>query len=302
MYSLFSEKLGKENVFLNEPMKNHTTFHIGGVADCFIKCSTFELVALAKNLCIENNIPLFVMGNGSNLLVSDDGIRGVVMQFGDNFCDAEIDFEKHTITAKSGIILSRLASLAQKNGFSGFECISGIPGTLGGALYMNAGAYEDEISNHVVSVTVLDEALNIKTLSNEECDFSYRSSVFMKKDMIILSAVLKFSPENPEIIKSRIQEYTQRRVSKQPIEKHSAGSTFKRPVGNFAGTLIEKSGLKGKTIGGASVSEKHAGFIINEGNATAKDVCKLIEYVQKTVKDKFDVELEPEVKFIGKFD
>lgn len=302
MYSIFSDKLGEEKVFLNEPMKNRTTFRIGGVADCLIKCETIEQIIFVKETCKKNNIPFFVLGNGSNLLVSDDGIRGVVLYFGDNFSDVEIDVENNLITAKSGVILSRLATLAQKNGLSGFECISGIPGTLGGAIYMNAGAYEDEISNHVVSVKALDENLNVITLTKDECKFSYRKSLFMEKDMIILSVVLSFSSEEREIIKSRMEEYTKRRVSKQPIDKHSAGSTFKRPIGNFAGTLIEKSGLKGKSVGGASVSEKHAGFIINDNNASAKDVFDLIRVVQKTVKEKFDVELEPEVKFIGKFE
>lgn len=301
MYSIFSETLGKENVFFNEPMKNHTTFRIGGNADCFIKCSSEECAQKTANLCKENNIPLFILGNGSNILVGDLGIRGVVLQFDESFNSFEFDKVNCTVTAKAGVLLSKLASSACREGMSGLECISGIPGTLGGAIYMNAGAYGDEIGNHIESVTFLDEDLSINTLSAKDCCFGYRKSIFTDTKKIILSAVIKFTPDEILLIKERMAEYTEKRVSKQPIDKYSAGSTFKRPEGNFAGTLIEKAGLKGKTMGGAQVSDKHAGFIINTGDATAADVTELIKYVQKTVYDDSGVNLEPEVKFVGDF-
>lgn len=301
MYSLFSGIAGEENVFINEPMKKHTTFKIGGNADCFINCTSEECAEAVAVICRRENIPLFVMGNGSNILVGDHGIRGVVMQLDSGFNTAVFDKNSCTVCAKSGILLSKLASLACKEGLSGLECLSGIPGTLGGALYMNAGAYGDEIANHIESVVFLDENLTFRKITGTECDFGYRKSIFSNSDRIILSAVLKLIPDNSDLIRERMSLYTEKRVSKQPVDKFSAGSTFKRPEGNFAGTLIERSGLKGKSIGGAQVSEKHAGFIINTGDASANDVINLIEYVQKTVYENSGIMLEPEVKLVGEF-
>ena len=265
MYNVFSKIAGKDNVFFDEPMKNHTTFRIGGKADYYIKCKSVDVIVALVNVCKENNFPFFILGNGSNILVGDGGIRGVVLHLNDSFSSLEFDEKNCLITAQAGILISKLASLSAKKGMSGLECLSGIPGTLGGALYMNAGAYGDEISKHVKQVTFLDEDLTLKTISCEECCFGYRKSIFAKRNKIILSAVLQLTKDDPVAIKARMAMYTERRISKQPIEKFSAGSTFKRPEGHFAGSLIEKSGLKGKTIGAAQVSEKHAGFIINTG-------------------------------------
>ena len=301
MYKLFSEIAGEKNVFFNEPMKKHTTFRIGGAADCFIKCNSERVALNVARYCDEKNIPIFIMGNGSNLLIGDLGIRGVVLQLDDFFNECEFDDKECKVNAKSGILLSKLASLAAKHNMSGLECLSGIPGTLGGALYMNAGAYGDEIANYVESVTYIDENSTVKTFNLCECEFGYRKSVFTDSKKIILSAVLKLKPDTEEIIRNRMAEYTEKRVSKQPVEKFSAGSTFKRPEGNYAGTLIEKSGLKGKKIGGAEVSEKHAGFIINNGDASASDVIDLIKYVQDKVYSDSQILLEPEVKIVGDF-
>lgn len=301
MYKLFSEILGKDNVFENEPMKNHTTFRIGGPADIFIKCKSAEDAKLVLGECQKNNLPYFVIGNGSNLLVSDKGIRGVVLQIEDEFSNAFFDVKNGLVTVQAGIKLSKLSALALKNSLSGLEAISGIPGTVGGALYMNAGAYGSEISELVESVTYLDQDSKLNTISGKECGFGYRKSIFSSSKMFILSSVLKLKPDNADNIKTKMAEYKKRRVEKQPVDKMSAGSTFKRPEGNFAGTLIEKSGLKGTMAGGAKVSEKHAGFIINTGNASAEDVIELIKLVQEKVYENSGIKLEPEVRFVGEF-
>ena len=298
---LFENTFGREKVFFNEPMSKHTTFHIGGNADCFLKLTSCEEVIEAVKLCREKGLKLFILGNGSNILVGDGGIRGVVIQLEKGFDLAEFDTVNMRVKAESGILLTKLSNLALKYELSGLECISGIPGTLGGAVYMNAGAYGDEIANHIISVTFIDEKLNVVTIDKEACEFGYRKSIFTDSNKIILSAVLQLEKAPAEKIKERMAEYTHKRVTKQPIDKFSAGSTFKRPEGNFAGTLIERSGLKGKTIGGAQVSEKHAGFIINTGSATAKEVLDLVKYVQKTVYKNSGVMLEPEIKKIGEF-
>ena len=195
MYSIFFDIAGEGHVFLNEPMKKHTTFRIGGAADCYIKSVSNEVTVNVAKCCKENNIPLFIIGNGSNILVGDEGIRGVVLQLDAVDAEIEVDEETNYVTASAGILLSKLASLSAKRGLSGLECVSGIPGTLGGALYMNAGAYGDEISNHVVSVTFLDEDLEVKTFSKEDCCFGYRKSIFTNNNKIVLSAILKLSPD-----------------------------------------------------------------------------------------------------------
>lgn len=291
--------LGENNVLKDEPMKNHTTFKIGGNADFVVFPENEEQIIAVLNLLKSENIPATVLGNGSNILVGDDGIDGVVIIIGKNMKNAEINGT--TVKAQCGILLSRIANLAYENSLTGLEFASGIPGSLGGALYMNAGAYGEELCAVVKDVTFIDKDNNIKTIDKKDCDFGYRHSIFMDNGAVITSCTLSLKEGNKDDIKAKTDDLKERRVSKQPLDKPSAGSTFKRPTGYFAGTLIEQSGLKGFTIGGAQVSEKHAGFVINTGNATAKDVLSLIEHIQKTVYEKFGVTLCPEVKMIGKF-
>ena len=301
MRNMFCCLFGEENVLTDELMSKHTTFHIGGKADYFIKIRNSEDIVKALKVCKENNLPVFILGNGSNILVGDKGIRGVVLQLEKDFQNIEINKENRIINAEAGILLTKLANVALSEKLSGLECISGIPGTLGGAIYMNAGAYGDEIANHIVDVTYIDEEQNIKTISKDECLFGYRKSFFTDTKNVIISARIKLEEGRYEEIKEKMAEHTKLRTTKQPIEKFSAGSTFKRPEGNFAGTLIEKAGLKGNKIGGAEVSEKHAGFIINNGTATADDVLSLVEYVKDKVFEMSGIMLEPEIKKIGEF-
>lgn len=299
MQEIFEQVLGKENVLRNEPMSHHTTFKIGGTADWFLTPRTEEQLSEVLKLLHKNNLSFFVLGNGSNLLVGDKGIRGVVLCLCKKM--ERIEACGDEIYAEAGAILSRVSNVALAAGLEGTEFSSGIPGTVGGAVYMNAGAYEHEMKEIIKSVRYMDMTGKIFESDCEECSFGYRTSKFSKGDYIVLGCTLKLRKGNPEEIRARIADYTQRRVSKQPLEKPSAGSTFKRPEGHFAGGLIEKAGLKGYSIGGAQVSEKHAGFVINTGTATAKDVLDLIEFIKKTVFEKFGVELEPEVKLIGEF-
>ncbi|MBO4940948.1 MAG: UDP-N-acetylmuramate dehydrogenase [Clostridia bacterium] len=299
MREIFEEILGKENVFQNEPMKNHTTFKIGGSADWFLMPQNKEQLTQIIAVIKEAKMPFFVLGNGSNLLVGDKGIRGVVICLGKQMDNIEI-FENECYV-ESGALLSKVANYVQRQGLSGLEFASGIPGSIGGAVFMNAGAYEHEIKEVIKSVEYMDKNGEIFTVSNGNCDFGYRTSLFSKNDYIVLGCTLTLKADNPCEIRKRMDDYTSRRTSKQPLEKPSAGSVFKRPVGYFAGALIEQSGLKGYGIGGAQVSQKHAGFIINTGNATAKDVLDLIEYIQKVVLENFGVTLETEVKMIGEF-
>ena len=284
-------------IIKNEPMKNHTSFKIGGAADEFCTVSSEDEIIELINYAKAKDMPYFIMGNGSNLLVSDKGIRGLVIQISGKFSDFEIS--ENIIKAESGVLLSSLAKAAQKNGLSGMEFASGIPGTLGGAVYMNAGAYGGEMSSIVKSVTYLKDG-EIKKIE-DGFGFGYRKSLFADLGAVILEAELELERGNPEEIKARMEDYKIRRTEKQPLNMPSAGSVFKRPKGYFAGGLIEEAGLKGFKIGGAVVSEKHAGFIVNTGSATAGDVLSLIEHIQKTVKEKFNVELETEVKIVGEF-
>ena len=291
--------LGEENILKDEPMKNHTTFKIGGNADFVVFPENEEQIIALLNLSKSENIPVTVLGNGSNILVGDDGIEGLVIIIGKNMKKAEICGT--TVKAQCGILLSRLAGLIYENSLTGFEFASGIPGSLGGALYMNAGAYGEELCAIVEDVTFIDKDNNIKTIKGCECDFGYRRSIFMENEAIITSCTLSLKKGNKEDIKAKTEDLKERRFSKQPLDKPSAGSTFKRPTGHFAGTLIEQAGLKGYTVGGAQISEKHAGFVVNTGNATAKDVLAVMEHAKKTVFEKFGVTLCPEVKMIGKF-
>lgn len=281
----------------NEPMSAHTTFRIGGPADMFVSVRSIsemrELIKAAK----ETMTPFMVIGNGSNMLVSDKGIRGLVIHIGKDLSD--ISVSGNIITAQAGALMSKVASEALRAELTGFETLSGIPGSLGGGLFMNAGAYGGEIKNVVKSVTYIDESGEIYTVSNEECKFSYRHSIFCDGGKYILSAELELKKGDPSEIKAAMDDYNNRRKEKQPLSMPSAGSTFKRPEGYFAGRLIEDCGLKGYRVGGAMISDLHAGFVVNTGNATASDVMTLINDVRDMVRKKFGVELEPEVRLIG---
>ena len=284
-------------LFINEPMSRHTTFKIGGPADMYISItSADELISLIK-AARDTQTPYMIKGNGSNMLVGDGGIRGLVIEIGAGMSDISVN--GNFITAGAGALLSRVASEAERAALTGFEALSGIPGTLGGGLYMNAGAYGGEIRQVVKTITYIDDNGDIKTIERDECGFGYRSSIFSGGGKYIVSAVLELRPGEPEEIRAAMSDFNRRRTDKQPLSYPSAGSVFKRPEGYFAGALIEGAGLKGYRIGGAEISEKHAGFIINVGDATAADVLELIRYVQKTVKEKYDVELEPEIRLIG---
>ncbi|MCI5604457.1 MAG: UDP-N-acetylmuramate dehydrogenase [Clostridia bacterium] len=286
-----------EDVKINEEMKNHTTFRIGGPADIFVSVKSAEEIIRILEACNESKTPCMVMGNGSNMLVSDKGIRGVVIHVGSNMSGCRIDGE--TVYAEAGILMSALAKKILEAELTGFEFAAGIPGTLGGGIYMNAGAYGGELKDIIDEVTYIDENNEIKTSKNDELEFGYRHSIFETGKYVILSCTMKLKRGNFEEIKAQMADFTKRRNDKQPVSMPSAGSTFKRPEGYFAGKLIQDCGLMGYSIGGAQVSEKHAGFVVNKGGATADNVLKLIEHIQKTVMDKFGVWLEPEVRLIG---
>lgn len=291
--------LGEEKVLVNEPMASHTTFRIGGPADYFAVPETVEELEKVLNICKEEQTPYFILGNGSNLLVGDQGFRGVVIQLYKNFDGIKIEGTK--VTARAGAMLVRVAKEAGKAGLTGLEFASGIPGTIGGAMVMNAGAYGGEMKDVVTAVTVLTKDGEVKTLTGEEMNFRYRGSVVEDEGMIVLEAVMELKEGDLEEIQARMAELTVQRKTKQPIEYPSAGSTFKRPEGYFAGKLIQDAGLHGFQVGGAQVSEKHCGFVINAGGATAADVMNLMQQVSDKVKEQFGVTLEPEVKRIGEF-
>ncbi|EYE88606.1 UDP-N-acetylenolpyruvoylglucosamine reductase [Fervidicella metallireducens AeB] len=288
--------VGSNLIRYDEPMKNHTSFKVGGPADILVTPETISEISNIIRLCNINNTPYFIMGNGSNLIVKDGGYRGVIIKLTSL---NDITIEGNKLTAKAGAFLSKAAFEAYRNSLKGMEFASGIPGTVGGAVAMNAGAYGGEIKDIIESATVLDKGGNIIILSNEQLNLSYRHSVIHDKDYIVVEAVFRLQEGNPEEIKLLMDDLNGRRVAKQPLNYPSAGSTFKRPTGYYAGKLIEDAGLKGASYGGAMVSEKHAGFIINYDNASASDILNLIKKVQSVVKEKFNVELEPEVKIIG---
>ena len=295
----FQEIAGTEQVLIQEPMKNHTTFRIGGPAACFVRPQDAGQVERILHICRENEVPWFILGNGSNLLVSDRGFDGVIIQIYRNM--SRIQVSGHHMTVQAGALLSAVAKQALREGLSGLEFASGIPGTVGGAVVMNAGAYGGEMKDVVESVTVLDEEGAVRKLAREELQMGYRTSLVKKKGYTVLEAVLKLNDGDPAAISARMEELKEQRVSKQPLEYPSAGSTFKRPEGYFAGKLIMDSGLRGFRVGGAQISEKHCGFVINTGDATAEDVVRLIRPVQDIVYEKFHVKLEPEVRFLGIF-
>jgi len=294
-----TELLGNDRVLTNEPMSRHTTFRIGGPADLFLLPNTIEEIKKIREICIREQEPYFILGNGSNLLVSDSGFRGVIIQTYRNL--AQIQVEGDCIRAQAGTLLSGIAQAARAASLTGFEFAAGIPGTLGGAVVMNAGAYGGEMKDVLKEATVLDGEGQIRRIPVQELAMGYRTSVIKEAGYTVLEAVISLKKGDPEQIRETMKDLAQRRISKQPLEYPSAGSTFKRPEGYFAGKLIMDSGLRGYTHGGAQVSEKHCGFVINAGGATAKDVCELMEHVQDTVYEKYNVKLEPEVKFLGDF-
>ena len=295
----FNDLLGEEKVRISEPMNRHTTFRIGGPADYFLLPSTAEEVKKILEICKEKELPYFILGNGSNLLVSDEGYCGVIIQLYRNY--GGITVEGTNIRAGAGALLSQIASAAKNASLTGFEFAGGIPGTLGGAVVMNAGAYGGEMKDVLKEVTVMTEQGEIMIIPAEKLEMGYRTSLVKKAGYLVLEAVISLKAGDVEEIKAIMKDLTEKRVSKQPLEYPSAGSTFKRPEGYFAGKLIMDAGLRGYQVGGAQVSEKHCGFVINKGNATAADVCGLMKDVQEKVQEQFGVTLEPEVKFLGEF-
>jgi len=285
-------------VRFNEPMKLHTSFKTGGPADIYISPCSIESLAGILKAVKKEGCACTVLGNGSNTLVLDGGIEGVVIQIGDGL--SKITSDGEYITAQSGALLSAIAAYALENSLQGFEFASGIPGSFGGAVFMNAGAYGPEIKDVLVSVRVLNENFEIKTVFTDALELGYRKSILQKNGWTVLDGILKLKTGDKNAIFTKMSELSQKRRDKQPLQFPSAGSTFKRPEGFFAGKLIEDCGLKGAHIGAAEVSEKHAGFIINKGNASSKDILDLIAFCQKNVREKFKVELVPEVRIIGR--
>lgn len=296
-YNKLTNIIGKDSILVDEPMSRHITFRVGGPADFFVTPKAKEEVRDVIRICKEAGMPYYIIGNGSNLLVSDAGYRGVIVQIYKEM--NEVKVEGDLVKAQAGALLSGIAAKALGAELSGFEFASGIPGTIGGACVMNAGAYGGEMKDVLESVTVLTGEGKIIELGRNELELGYRTSVIAKKGYIVLGAVLKLERGDGEKIKTYMDELKEKRVTKQPLEYPSAGSTFKRPEGYFAGKLIEDAGLRGFQVGGAQVSEKHCGFVINRDHATAADIMELMRQVQIRVKENSGVDLEPEVKRLG---
>lgn len=299
LYNELLKIMSEEQVKTEEPMKNHTTFRVGGPAEFFVMPRSAEEVKKVINLCRRESFPYYIIGNGSNLLVSDQGYRGVVLQIYKEM--SYIEIEENVVVAQAGALLSAIANKALENGLTGFEFAAGIPGTLGGACVMNAGAYGGEMKDVLEEVTVLTEEGEVLIIPKENLELGYRTSIIARKGYIVLEARIQLREGEKEAIKSLMEELKDKRVSKQPLEYPSAGSTFKRPEGYFAGKLIQDAGLRGFSVGGAQVSEKHCGFVINRENATAADVAELMRQVSARVEEEFGVKLEPEVKRLGEF-
>lgn len=298
LYDKLEKIVSSEAIFEKEPMSKHTTFRIGGPADIFLTPKVSQVLDVLK-LAKEEHVPVTVIGNGSNLLVADKGIRGLVISFGKEA--EEIQIEGTRMTVAAGTILAKVAAEAARNSLTGLEFAAGIPGSIGGAIVMNAGAYGGEMKDVVIGAKVLTPEGEIKELTKEELEFAYRHSCIPEKEYIVLEATLELTPGEEEKIREIMNDFKNRRIEKQPLEYPSAGSTFKRPEGYFAGKLIQDAGLRGYRVGGAQVSEKHCGFVINTGDATANDVRQLMEDVKRIVFDKYQVKLEPEVKMLGEF-
>lgn len=294
---MLEERLMPDSVCINEMMSRHTTFRIGGPASVFVTPKNEEDLVTTIHVCRSQRVPYFVLGNGSNLLVSDQGYDGVVVHIGANMRD--ISVEGTEVTAKTGAMLSQVAHAALEHGLTGMEFAAGIPGSLGGACMMNAGAYGGEMSQILVGVRALDPEGRVVELAADQLDLGYRHSMMMEKQYVVMGARMHLEKGDPQKILVRMNELKEKRVSKQPLEFPSAGSTFKRPEGAFAGKLIMDAGLRGFRVGDAMVSEKHCGFVVNAGRATAKDVCDVIAHVQQVVLEKFGKKLEPEIRFLG---
>ena len=298
-YEALVKVLDEDQIKPEEPMKNHVTFRVGGPADFFVTPKNYEELSWVLKCCAKYEMPCYIMGNGSNLLVSDQGYRGVVIQLFRQLND--IQCEGNVIRAQAGALLSAVANRALEEKLTGFEFAAGIPGTLGGACVMNAGAYGGEMKDVLKSVAVLTREGERITLQKNELELGYRTSIIAKKNYIVLEAEIELEVGDAEEIKAVMDDLKERRTTKQPLEYPSAGSTFKRPEGYFAGKLIQDSGLQVFQVGGAQVSEKHCGFVINKDQATAADIAELIRQVQDRVEEKFGVRLETEVKRLGEF-
>lgn len=287
----------EENICLQESMASHTTFRIGGLADCFVQLENTEQLIKVQKYLNQVGVPFFILGNGSNLLVSDAGFRGVILQIGPRMSGVTV--EGNVIVAQAGASMAQVARTAMEHELTGMEFASGIPGTIGGGVVMNAGAYGGELSQIVTQVNVVNSEGEIMELDNETMEFGYRTSTIRNNPFTVTEVILRLEKGDRQQIRERMEELAAKRREKQPLEYPSAGSTFKRPAGHYAGQLIMEAGLRGFQCGGAKVSDKHCGFVINAGNATAEDVRKLIREVQARVKDQFNVDLETEVLFLG---
>lgn len=299
IYKQLCDIVTEDNVLTDELMSRHTTFRVGGPADYYVMPESINQITELVRICESGNIAYHIHGNGSNVIFSDSGYHGVVISIGQSMSGLGLKEDGVVIHADAGVTLAKLAAFAAENSLAGLEFASGIPGTLGGAVTMNAGAYGGEMKDVLVSVTVCDRNGTVKTLSNEELGLGYRTSIIQKSAYIVLAADIKLNHGDKEAIKAAMKELNGKRREKQPLEYGSAGSTFKRPEGYYAGQLIEESGLKGYRSGDAMVSQKHAGFVVNVGNATAADVISVIRHVQEEVRSRYNVELETEVKMIG---
>lgn len=299
LFDQLAKIAGSSQVKTKEPMRLHTTFRTGGPADYFVMPRNEETLAASIAFCKNNQIPYYVIGNGSNLLVSDKGFQGVIVQLAQN--QNAVAVNGCTIRAQAGALLSAAASAALSASLTGFEFAAGIPGTIGGACVMNAGAYGGELKDVLVSVRVLDKDGQIHQIPAEDMELGYRTSRIAAREEIVLSAEILLAHGNADEIRARMQELARARREKQPLEYGSAGSTFKRPEGYFAGKLIQDAGLRGFQIGGAAVSEKHCGFVINKDNASSADIYRLIRHIQQEVQNQFGVMLQTEVKLLGSF-
>lgn len=299
IYEFISACVPGEDILLNEPMSRHTTFKVGGEAGCLVRISETGQIARIVSYLRKVGIPYFVIGNGSNLLVGDKGYPGVILQIGSRM--NQLTVLGNHIRAQAGVSMIQAARCAQENGLTGLEFASGIPGTVGGGTVMNAGAYGGELKQVVKKVTVMDEQGEILEICGEDMEFGYRTSIIKNRPFIVLEVLMDLNPGNKEEVRSKMEDLAKKRREKQPLEFASAGSTFKRPEGYFAGKLIMDAGLRGFAVGGARVSEKHCGFVVNTGTASAADIAQVIKEVQRQVKDKFGVTLEREVIFLGDF-
>jgi UDP-N-acetylmuramate dehydrogenase len=292
-----SQILRDDQITIDAEMKLYTTFKAGGKASILVTPESSNEIIKIKAICFEENLECFLMGNGSNLLVSDKGYNGLIMKLGSGFEKCYVDGD--VLYAQSGALLSKVTKIAATAGLSGLEFASGIPGSVGGAIYMNAGAYDGEIRDTLISARCIDKNGKIVNLAKDDMEFSYRKSIFWHKDYVIIEGCFQLEPDNEDDILQRMRDFNKRRNEKQPINLPSAGSTFKRPDGYYAGKLIEDAGLKGLTHGGASVSKLHAGFIVNDNNATADEIIELIQIVTDKVHEKSGVTLEPEIRILG---